>query len=178
MKHCMLDLETVSVEPNAAIIAIGAVQFDPFEEGAIGTKFYSPISIQSCVDAGLHISGETLDWWQRQSNEAKKVLVDATKPDAPTLDSVLVDFSRWFREHSLEYVWGNGSDFDNVILNSAYNALNLSSPWGPFNNRCYRTIKSLAPEIEIERMGTYHNALDDAISQAKHLQRILGGSDD
>ncbi|RMG25955.1 MAG: 3'-5' exoribonuclease [Methanobacteriota archaeon] len=178
MKHCMLDLETLSVKPNAAIISIGAVQFDPFSIGAIGDTFYSPVSVKSCVKAGLDISKSTVDWWEKQSNEAKIVLSEASKPDAPELYDVLLAFSKWYREHGFVALWGQGSDFDNVILRSAYDALGLSAPWKYTENRCYRTIRSLAPDVAIEREGIYHNALDDAIYQAKCLQMILGGDNE
>lgn len=70
-------------------------------------------------------------------------------------------------------LWGNGSDFDNVILASAYRSCNLEVPWKFWNNRCYRTVKALRPDIKIHRSGTYHNALDDAVSQAEHLMRMI-----
>lgn len=70
-------------------------------------------------------------------------------------------------------IWGNGADFDNVILASVYKRIGMEQPWLYRNNRCYRTLKALHPEIPIERVGTHHNAVDDAESQARHLLAIM-----
>lgn len=70
-------------------------------------------------------------------------------------------------------VWGNGASFDNVILRGAYARNSTPAPWAWWNDRCYRTIKALHREVPMERLGTHHNALDDAISQALHLIRML-----
>jgi len=71
-------------------------------------------------------------------------------------------------------VWGNGSNFDNVILEHTYRLLNIKLAWKNQNDRCFRTLKKIYPEMKIERCGTYHNALDDAITQAKHAIKIYG----
>ena len=52
-------------------------------------------------------------------------------------------------------------------------AYRIKPAWPYRNNRCYRTLKGLLPAIELERSGTHHNALDDAITQARHLQKIV-----
>lgn len=70
-------------------------------------------------------------------------------------------------------VWGNGADFDNPILATAYGALNQVQPWKPYNGHCYRTLKSLVKGPKIERTGTHHNAVDDARSQALHAIQLL-----
>jgi len=70
-------------------------------------------------------------------------------------------------------VWGNGADFDLPILAAAYKAAGGPPPWKPYNGRCYRTLKNLAPSIKLERQGTHHQALDDAVCQAKHLIKIV-----
>jgi hypothetical protein len=79
------------------------------------------------------------------------------------------------RDHTTQdslQIWGNGADFDNVILSSAYRNTGHVTPWGTYKNRCYRTIKSANRHVAMARTGTHHNALDDAKSQAQHLIRI------
>jgi hypothetical protein len=44
--------------------------------------------------------------------------------------------------------------------------------WRSYNGRCYRTVKQQFPDIKLTRFGTYHNALDDAYSQAEHMVQI------
>jgi exodeoxyribonuclease VIII len=86
----------------------------------------------------------------------------------------LLDFDLFLSRYGEDVkIWGNGASFDNVILANAYRRNDLNIPWKYYNDRCYRTMKSLAPHIKMEREGTHHNALSDAISQANHLIRIM-----
>ena len=73
-------------------------------------------------------------------------------------------------------VWGCGSDFDNVLIENAHKKIGQEVAWKFRNNRCYRTIKSLWPNVEIKRKGAHHNSLDDAESQALHLIEILNST--
>ena len=70
-------------------------------------------------------------------------------------------------------MWGNGAAFDNAILSTAYALCEIEPPWIYWNDRCYRTVKSLNRSIPFIRLGTHHNALSDAESQATHLMQIF-----
>jgi exodeoxyribonuclease VIII len=89
------------------------------------------------------------------------------------LEACLIAFSDWYGKKSLP-TWGNGASFDNVIMDNAYRAVNMTRPWLPWEDRCYRTMKNLVNIPIDKREGVYHNALDDALTQAKHLMKILG----
>ena len=173
MKDIMLDLETMGAGPSAAIIAIGAVAFDP-ETGALGDEFYEVVDLASSVAEGGRMDPDTILWWLRQSEEARA----AINSPATHILKVLKRFSDWVQERAGEEarVWGNGASFDNVILASAYDRAAYHRPWKFWNDRCYRTVKALHPEIKMLRTGTHHNALDDARSQALHLLEMLSGS--
>src|SRR3990167_7276565 len=149
MSHCMIDLETVGNQPGCGILSIGAVLFNP-ASGNVGSEFYRVIRRQSCLDAGLFEQTDTLDWWHRQSIEAQEVLLQASK-NTGTLDlaKALVQFTEFLKPASSNVkIWGCGSDFDNVILATAYQAVDQALPWKFWNNRCYRTVKSLAPLVK------------------------------
>lgn len=168
----MLDLETLGRRPFSAILSIGAcaLRLDDSTEPTVRDVFYQPIELQSCIDAGLRIEGETLEWWMGQTPDAVKVFTDSTRVKLPlALDA----FTDWLQSRPLK-LWGNSAKFDLGILESAYFALGKTVPWGFRDERCYRTVKELpgAKAISLERVGTYHNALDDAISQALHLRAI------
>ena len=70
-------------------------------------------------------------------------------------------------------IWGNGAAFDNVILRTAYERLGLKAPWNFWDDRCFRTVKALHPEVEYVKSGAAHNALDDAKNQALYLMKVL-----
>ena len=166
MNHCMIDIETMSKEKNAAIASIGAVHFT--EDGIVDT-FYQTVDLQSCKELGLHVDPETVRWWLSQSPEALAALRKDTVPLSEALDK----FDAWFPDPKA-CVWGNGVAFDNVIVASAYKALDREIPWKWWNDRCYRTIKAVIDIPEDKREGVHHNALDDAMHQTKHLLKILG----
>ena len=160
--NVMLDLETMGTSSTSAIIAIGAVKFS-MQDGIID-KFYRSVDLQSCIDLGLTIDGDTLMWWMQQSEEARSQFRLKGNP----LYNVLNEFSLWLGNSDYK-IWGNGAAFDNAILANAYKACKLPQPWKFWNDRCYRTVKSINSHVPFKRVGTYHNALDDAESQALHL---------
>ena len=165
MTNIMLDLETMGSSPTAAIVAIGAVKFN---KHTIKEEFYQPVKLSSSVEEGMTIDADTVEWWMRRDDQARQLFSDE---NACSLFDALCEFSNWIGEDAI--IWGNGADFDNVILASAYRLTGLKQPWHWHNNRCYRTMKNLCAEIETQRIGTHHHALDDAKTQALHLISIL-----
>lgn len=166
----MLDLETMGNGPNAAIVAIGACTFD-ITAGKIGTTYYNRVNLASSVAHGGVIDADTVAWWLQQGDEAR---AEIAREGGMHIAEVLRSFEVWMDRHTHDAeVWGNGASFDNVILRGAYTRNGTSAPWAWWNDRCYRTAKALHRDVPMERLGTHHNALDDAISQALHLIRML-----
>lgn len=164
MNHCMIDIETMGKRPNAPVLSIGAVKFDP-DTGTLGEQFYAAISP---VDALRHGTpdGDTLKWWMEQADEARRAAVGGTR----LLRDALQDLSSFYSNWNSVTVWGNGPSFDMTILEYAYHrAAGSLAPWRFWNVACCRTIALAAgrrpPRIDGSK-GTYHNALDDAIHQA------------
>lgn len=175
MRNLMLDLETLGTRPGSVILSIGAVFFDA-NYRRLGPEFYSVISTGSCDDSGLTADARTVAWWRDQSPDARKVFDAAGAENAPTLRGVLGEFIDFIRTHNAldnVCVWGNGSDFDNALLAEAYARCGSSAPWKFWNNRCYRTLKSITAGPALSRVGTAHNALDDARSQALHAIELM-----
>jgi exodeoxyribonuclease VIII len=164
----MLDLETMGNSSNSAMIAIGAVSFD---DDKVVDRFYTEINLQSAIDAGGWLDGSTIMWWMKQSDEARSAFKD--NDNAPKLIDALNTFNQWLISVGVGEVWGNGAMFDNAILGNAYKRCGLIVPWKFWNDMCYRTVKGMNKHIKLERVGTYHNAVDDAESQALHLINIL-----
>jgi hypothetical protein len=166
MTDVMLDLETLGHKPGSVIVAVGAVKFTP---AGIMDTFYSRVDAASCEAIGLRLDASTVVWWLKQNEAAR---LEITKPAAPVLH-VLNLFNAWLGSNELK-VWGNGATFDNVLLTAAYDYAGLRRPWKYTNDRCYRTMKALHPQVPLApRTDTLHNALDDATTQAYHLIDIL-----
>ena len=172
--HIMIDLETMGIRPSSAIVSIGAVHFNETE---ILSEFHVPISLASSVELGLTTDQSTVNWWMKQSSEARS---SWQREDAATLPTALEQFCAWVRKVSLPSQirpWGNGADFDLVLLKSSFEVISADPPWRYYNHRCYRTVKGLFPVPDVPRQGTHHNALDDAKHQARVLQSICKAYD-
>jgi len=165
-RHIMLDLETLDKRPSAVIVAIGAVLFD--RDGVHG-EFYAGVDIDSCLDLGMTVSGDTILWWLEQAQAAREALYAPAKTPCH-LHFVLEDFRVWAGTGSL--VWGNGAAFDNVILEAAYRRTLRPPPWDFWNNRCYRTVRNAYPSVARHTPAIAHHALYDAHAQATHLIEI------
>lgn len=169
-EHIMVDIETWGTGPSALVVSIGACRFNPMG-GGIVDRFYVCIDPQSAKDAGLEVSTDTLLWWMaKERSEARDRWLSEQRIDIWT---ALQGFSEWMTSDGFSLVWGNGATFDNVILRTAFEKTSVTCPWKFWQDACYRTLKGLAPAIRIERDGTHHDALDDAVAQAKHLQAIV-----
>jgi len=182
MSHdIMIDLETLGTTADAAIVSIGAVRFDldgglVFDgseaSGGIADYFYTALHVDS---QHRHISTDTITWWMGQTVDAQSVFSD---PKKCGLEPALMDLADWIKDGLFTAVkptvWSNGADFDLPMLAHAYKQVGLKLPWAPYAARCYRTYKNLpdARTIKVERTGQHHNALDDAIYQARHLCAI------
>jgi 3' exoribonuclease, RNase T-like len=173
----MTDLETGGRGPGCVVLSIGAVFFG---DGGLGEEFYRVVSSASCLEHGLAWDQDTLRWWESQHPDARRVLAEAKKSRL-SLPAALKAFSRYLHAGGANRrtvrLWGCGASFDNAILAHCYKQCDMELPWEFWNDRCYRTLKALAdPAIKAERGGTYHNALDDAKTQARHAHAILVAS--
>jgi len=167
MKNIMVDLETLGNGPKAVIVSIGAVQFD---ETGLGDTFYINVDPESCVATGMEMDVSTVMWWMQQSDAARKAL---TQTAQFSIAAALDQFRRYLPSGDV-VLWGNGATFDNVILASAHRLVGVKRPWSFRNDRCFRTLKDLYPQVKPGMpVGTAHNALDDAVFQAEHASRIL-----
>jgi DNA polymerase III epsilon subunit-like protein len=168
MNDVMVDLETLGTLPGSIILSIGAVAFDEMEVAEKG--FYRSVKRITCENFGLTADPKTEAWWEEQSEEARKVLID---PTGVSIYNALYDFNEWLSQYGENVrVWGNGANFDNPLLAVAHAKTMVKPRYKFWNERCYRTVKNQFPDIKLERTGTYHNAMDDARSQAQHLVEI------
>jgi len=181
-KHVMVDLETWSTEQNAVLVAIGAVEFDPNDFGdpadervARMKTFYQTIDPET-FDSAFHISASTMKWWMSpERDDARRRLWRDWDEGACEAGIAITEFASWCKADSDDglRVYGNGAMFDNTKVQWAHKHYTGWDAWAFYEDGCYRTIKGLAPDLKLERWGTFHHALDDAISQALHMQAVL-----
>jgi len=168
MTNVMIDLETWGTAPGSALRSVGATTFDPY--GTVtGADFYLNIDEVSCLAAGLTKDPGTVMWWsdpkKREANA--QLLVDPVP-----LVEVVIAFNDWWRRQRAIFPWGQGAGFDPVLWECACRAVRQDVPWKFWDARDTRTCYDMAQfnTKTIKRIGTYHNALDDAKHQAACVQ--------
>ncbi|HAU7910947.1 TPA: exonuclease [Escherichia coli] len=171
--HLMIVLKTMGTSPDAPIISIGAIFYDP-QTGDMGPEFSKTIDLET---AGGVIDRGAIKYWCKQSREAQSAIMTDEIP----LDDALLQLREFIDENSCGFyvrVWGNGANFDNVILRRSHERQGIPCPWRYCNDRDVRTIVELGKTIGFDARtaipfeGVPHNALDDARHQAKYVSAI------
>jgi len=165
-KHLMVDLETLATTPNAAILTIGAVTFDP-NSTRIYDEFYRRIEMESLDALDTYIDDGTLEWWSKQDQAAQDEAFDPEGREP--IQSVLEDFYK-FCMGSTRF-WSHGAAFDIVILEYYFRKINKPFPWNFWDVRDTRTIFDLGLDPEMPQANK-HNALEDAKRQAIGVQNM------
>ncbi|HDR2471504.1 TPA: 3'-5' exoribonuclease [Enterobacter soli] len=177
--HLMVDVEGLGKKPDAPIVSIGAVFFDP-ATGNTGSEFYKVISLESSMAWGGVPDASTIIFWLKASSEARSELV---MDDAIPLDDALLQLNDFIAENAANgpdfvQVWGNGATYDNVLLAESFDRTGIPCPWKFWNNRDVRTIVELGkavgytPRYEIPFVGEPHKAISDAHHQVKYVSAI------
>jgi exodeoxyribonuclease VIII len=165
-KSLMLDMETLAVSPNAVVLSLGAVHFDPYGTG-YSDSLYFRIDIDDQDALGREVDPGTLEWWGRQD---PAIMEEAFSPDnrIPLVESM-------DRFHKFAWgcsaFWSHGATFDLVMIENIYGQLNKALPWNYWQLRDTRTLFDLGHDPEMPQ-GSKHNALEDAIRQAVGVQNV------
>lgn len=175
----VLDLETGAKTPDAHIFSIGLTLVD-VEDLILADAFY-----YVCDDSqpGRVTDSETLTWWLKQASKSPQAFKSIFNvEDKLPLDKVLRNLMDWFALHGdpkTIHLMGNGSEFDNVILEHALKQAGLKMPVPYWNNQSLRTIKLVHRLLNgdmasnsLEALpfeGTKHHAGDDADHEAEQL---------
>lgn len=198
IKDLIFDLETLHNEPNSIVLDISVIAFDPdplqYKDNDAfinlveqGKSF--KLSVKKQRESGRVYSQSTIDWWKKQSDEAKKVLkpldTDLSVHDAIT------EFMKYVESNGIKksksQIWCRGLSFDVPILKSllmeAYpNA--ESHVLMPITFRNERDIRTAIEGLSLVRGMTetplhkgslegfiHHNSVHDCAKDVLMLQR-------
>ena len=174
--NIMIDIETTSTNPDAAIVSIGAIRFargGKLRKIGDMDSFYTKVSISSCEDVGLHTDPSTMDWWSRQDQSVRYEALE-NPTHRLSIHDALRKLAEWIGRGD-NLIWGNGDDFDCVILASAYRACGINVPWKFWNTRDVRTVFDLGGvkpwDLPTELK---HHPVHDCWRQIWGLQRSFG----
>ena len=161
--HVMIDLETMGITPDSAVVSIGAVVFDPRFNHISSKTFYQELGWS---DQQRLIDPQTRKWWSTNTPLAKAALNGLEE-----LTDALTELAKWLPKDAK--VWGNGATFDISILENAYRQHGIDIPWKFWNVRDCRTVKDMYESsrggFSKKTGGVLHHALDDAIFQAQYI---------
>lgn len=162
----MVDLETLATGPNAAILTLGAVHFNPYSQGYTD-KIYFRIDLDDQDALNREVDTNTLEWWGKQD---PTIMEEAFSPDdrIPLIDAI--DKFHKFAWGCSTF-WSHGATFDLVILENLYRQLGKPLPWNFWQLRDTRTLFDLGYDPDMPQGGK-HDALQDAIRQAIGVQNM------
>ena len=163
----MVDMETMAVTPNAVVLSLGAVHFNPYGSG-YSDKIYFRVSIDDQDALGREVDPATIEWWGRQD---PAIMEEAFSPDNRIS---LVDAMDQFHKFAwgCDRFWSHGATFDLVMLENIYRQLNKPLPWNYWQLRDTRTLFDLGFDPDMPT-GSKHDALQDAIRQAAGVQNMF-----
>jgi len=165
MNDLMIDIETLGTTPNATILSIGAVWFDPHSD-EMGAEFYCAVD----MDQNRHIDPSTLRWWMQQSDMARDAVFGARNIVLPLRDA-LSDLSAFVAQNRGQVrPWSQGASFDIVLLEDAYRQVGIAAPWKFWDIRDTRTAYDMAEYELLRGSAVAHHALEDAKAQVRHVQ--------
>ncbi len=166
----MVDVETLGVTSQAAVLSIGAVAFR-ISDHLILSEFEIFIDLQSALDNG-NVDASTLSWWLSQEKNAQDLAFTGTISAGTAIDSFLI----WYRSQKPKRVWGNGPSFDITLMERLILSRGSTIPWFPWEIRDVRTIVDIIKPL-MERPknfgGIKHSPLDDAKHQANYIMKMV-----
>ena len=166
-RDIMVDLETVATDPQAAILTIAAIRFNPNHDYTEVTDpftldhFYCRVNLDQPERS---VSDDTMAWWASQAPEIRAEAFG--EGNRYELADVLLAFSEWAQGG--DRYWANGSAFDFPILESAMTSYKIRYPWQFWQTRDARTIYNMVPDHNMVKSSAHH-ALHDCLNQIIRL---------
>lgn len=163
----MLDSETLATTPNAVVLSLGAIKFDPFSMNNASSELYMRIDADDQIGKGRDVSDSTVEWWGQQPAEIREealagenrvAVIDALN----ALNKFLVGADK---------IWCQGPHFDITILESLYRQYGVSPNWQYWQIMDSRTVFGLFGDSRVKNKTTLHNAVEDCKSQARAIQQ-------
>lgn len=184
MKHVMIDIETMAVGVDAAVISIGLAEFDP-STNSILEKIELRNTFGAQRGCGRKFDPETVEWWMQQEKAAQETLfVEPRFEEGHEMAQAMQDWllaltpNGWAGQDKVA-LWAKPPSFDIGILRDYFSSVSVQW-WGRRRNEfCVRTTLMTAKAngwtdiLKMERAGVKHGALNDAIHQANQVMAVM-----
>lgn len=166
MTHVMIDIETMGLGHNAAMIQLAGVYFDPLT-GETGEEFCQNLSLENCLEWGFEVTASTEQWWREQNQDVLNEILSNAKP----VRDVINQFTSFIRD--AQKIWSHAI-FDFVIVQNYLKKFNLK----PMPHKGAMDIRTLVYLSGID-LDSYdwsaktHNALDDCKFQIRYCSDAM-----
>ena len=165
--HAMIEETALDTCPDATILTIGGVKFNPYKDTEPHSDFYFRLDIDEQDRLGRTVNQDTLDWWGKQDPRIREEAFG--EEDRVGLKHWLDHMTKWMV--GVDVLWGHGYGFDVTIVETVYRQMSTPIPWNFWQVRDGRTLISLLDRDPRKDMQTdLHNALKDSYYQAKAIQ--------
>jgi hypothetical protein len=167
----MIDIETMSTSPEAVILTVGAVKFDPHSTAMPHSDFYIKPDVNEQIALGRHVDDNTLKWWINQNPDVREEAFDLNDRIS------LKEFAEKLNEYmsGVHQIWYHGATFDMVIIENLLDQISAKRSWKFWQMRDSRTFFDVMPSDPRKDFdqGQLHNSLADARVQARAVQRVF-----
>lgn len=156
MIRLMLDIETFSRQPNAAVFEVAIV---PFDEN--GKEPAAPVGYWLWTPRTGHFDGETVVWWMARGGRAD--LNPEMGPDELDVAHIIHAYLSGFPEDT--ELWAQHTSFDCVILQQLLERHDYPMPLGFRQWMDLPTLRAAASNPKVLRTGPRHSAMNDCRHQ-------------
>jgi hypothetical protein len=169
MIDAMIDLETLSTRPNAVILSVGAVKFNPHSDYIdMDEGLDLRLDVDQQISMGRDLQEETIQWWEKQNKDVQEMVFDIN--DRISINNFIKKLNKFLV--GVDSIWAQGPAFDIVILENLYRQLESPTPWQFWQIRDSRTLFAVHGDPREKNRVGVHNALKDCYYQAIGVQQI------
>ncbi|EAA9053093.1 3'-5' exoribonuclease [Salmonella enterica] len=168
MSNVMIDIETAGTGHHSAIISYGVAVFDLLTGKIIAEEYIRADWKEDCMFCGGKIDPDTVEWWMKQSSEARAELINheetvewwmkqSSEARAELInheemlppDEALMRLFEFIRKHCDDgpvYVWAKSPSFDLLLIKDAVERCAISSeeiPWKFWNEAMSGPLRGL-----------------------------------
>ena len=165
--HVMLDIETLATTPDAVVMSVGVVKFDPHTGTPYNKTLWRP-DIDEQTERDRHVSESTLEWWAKQPDHIQE---DAFSDEGRI---PVIEFMKELNRYcvGMEKIWCQGPQFDMLILENLYIQWGHHFGWQFWQVMDCRTLFQLMPQDPRKAIQQdLHSADADAYYQAIGVQQ-------
>ena len=168
--HAMIDIETLGTKPNAVILSVGAIKFDPFNSNEPHDGKHWRLDVDAQTEIDREVNEDTLAWWAKQDPEIQE---DAFGESGRTdVYQFMKELNGWLT--GCEAVWCQGPQFDMVILENLFRDFDMHMNWFFWQVSDCRTLFKMMPkDPRKDIQEDLHDALADAHWQAVCVQQFF-----